>query len=462
MVRLFHIHYPARTLFLAVSEAGLLAAAMVAAFFLWFGRDAELPLVYEHGLAKAGFSTLVCMLCMYYFDLYSSSVLSNRRETLTRLVQVLGTVCLLMAASFYVYPGVRLGRGLFVTWLALAILLLAFWRTFFLALNSLPWFAQRTLVLGEGPLAVSLVREIRSRPELGLDLVGCVSTVEGDGFGIGLPRLGAVGDLEAVVRDHRVHRILLATRERGDNLPVAELLQLKSRGVVLQDGAELYEEVAGRVCLAALVPSQLLFIRGFHLSRAMSIYKRTLSIGGAIVGIVAAGPLMALIALAVRLDSAGPAIFRQKRVGRDGRVFTMYKFRSMWHDPEANGGARPATADDERITRVGRWLRRTRLDELPQLFNILRGDMYFIGPRPFTPELEQTFSQQIPYYTYRWTMRPGATGWAQVQHGYCETLDDNRAKLSYDLFYIKNISFGLDSMILVQTAKILLLGRGAR
>jgi lipopolysaccharide/colanic/teichoic acid biosynthesis glycosyltransferase len=171
---------------------------------------------------------------------------------------------------------------------------------------------------------------------------------------------------------------------------------------------------------------------------------------------------MMIVALAIRLDSPGPILFRQKRVGRAGKQFTIFKFRTMVNGSDSHGVWKPAEKRDCRFTRLGRWLRRTRLDELPQLYNILRGDMYFIGPRPFTPNLENDFSNQISFYSYRWRIKPGATGWAQTQRGYCSSLEDNAEKLSYDLYYIKNLSVGLDCLILFQTVKILLLGRGSR
>jgi lipopolysaccharide/colanic/teichoic acid biosynthesis glycosyltransferase len=171
---------------------------------------------------------------------------------------------------------------------------------------------------------------------------------------------------------------------------------------------------------------------------------------------------MLLIAIAIRLDSPGPALFRQKRIGKNGKVFTLYKFRSMRVDADHDGFPRPVEKDDQRLTRVGCWLRRSRMDELPQLYNILRGDMYFIGPRPFVVEQERELGRQIAYYRYRWTVKPGATGWAQIHRGYCSTLDDNTEKLAYDLYYIKNVSVGLDLLILFETVKILLLGRGSR
>jgi lipopolysaccharide/colanic/teichoic acid biosynthesis glycosyltransferase len=194
----------------------------------------------------------------------------------------------------------------------------------------------------------------------------------------------------------------------------------------------------------------------------MLVYKRIFSIVLSLVALVFALPLMAIIAIAIRLDSRGPAIFRQKRMGRGGKIFTLYKFRSMHEGADRGGGPHPAQQNDPRVTRVGRWIRPPRLDELPQLYNILRGDMYFVGPRPFVPVEEEKLLEQIPFYAQRLTVKPGATGWAQVHRGYCATLEDNIEKLEYDLFYIKNASVGLDVLTVLTTLKILLLGRGGR
>jgi len=243
---------------------------------------------------------------------------------------------------------------------------------------------------------------------------------------------------------------------------VETLLAAKARGVIVDNGPEFYEAVVGRVDLSSLLPTMLLFSEGFRASRLRMLYKRAASLVLSSIGLIVAFPVMAVIAIAIRLESPGPIIFRQKRVGQNGKLFTLYKFRSMYDGAGAEGKLQPAQHNDARFTRIGKWLRRTHLDELPQLFNILRGDMHFIGPRPFAEGEEQELVQKIPFYSKRWTVRPGATGWAQVRNGYNETLEDNMRKLSYDLYYIKNISVGLDFLIALETIKILLLGRGGR
>jgi exopolysaccharide biosynthesis polyprenyl glycosylphosphotransferase len=265
-----------------------------------------------------------------------------------------------------------------------------------------------------------------------------------------------------LVKVHRPNRIIVAFGERRGKLPVEALLQLKSSGIRVQEGSEVFESVTGRVPLESLHLSWLLFSPGFRVSSPLLIYKRISSFILSAIGLVLSLPVMVLIALAIRLDSPGPVIFRQKRVGGAGKVFTLYKFRTMVDGADQNGNHYPAELTDKRFTRVGRLLRRTHLDELPQFFNILRGDMHVVGPRPFVPDQEQECIEKIPYYRQRWVIKPGATGWAQVNRGYNATIEDNKEKLAYDLFYIKNISIGLDLLILLQTIKILLLGRGGR
>lgn len=463
MVRLFNVHFASRTLLLVASEAVLISLALLGAIILRFRGDVEMALLYEGGVLRIGIASLVLMVCMHYYDLYDSLVIRRPVEVLTRLVQVLGTASIILAGLYYIYPDVQLGRGPFMLWILLAGVILVGWRLLFLALNKQARLTDRTVLLGSGPMAISLSSEIEARPELGMKLVGFVEApAVGDRSMNGLQYLGDIPELPALVAQRQVNRVILTMSDRRGRLPVDMLLDLKGHGLVVQDAPEVYEAVTGRISLDSLRPSWLLFSEGFRVSYFLLFYKRLMSVLFSTLGIVATAPLMVLIALAIRLDSPGPAMFRQKRVGKDGKVFTMYKFRSMRLNADAGGNPKPAVKDDDRITRAGRWLRRLRLDELPQLFNIFKGDMYFIGPRPFVPYMEEQLSHQIPFYSQRWLMKPGATGWAQVRRGYCATLDDNVEKLGYDLFYIKNLSVGLDCLILFETVKILLLRRGGR
>ena len=459
MIRLFNAYFPTRTLLLTVTEALLVTLGFCLAVFVWAGTplDANIYLLYENGLGRIGLIVGVFLILMYYFDLYDSFVLGNRREVITRLVGVLGCAFVALALLYYIFPEVSLvGSSL---WLGVAIVAVAVpaWRNLFFVLNRSARFSERAIIYGDGPLADPLMREISHRAELGVRVVGFVGQSAPSVPGI--PQLE--GEIDDLAERQNVQRIVVTMADRRGRLPVEQLLKLKTRGVYIQDGPEYYENVTGKIPLESLHLSWLLFSPGFHVRAALRVYKRLFSLVLSAVAIVITAPLMVLAAIAIRLDSRGPAIFRQQRVGEHGRMFTVYKFRSMYKGSEKQQ-LTPAEQDDVRVTRVGKWLRRLRIDELPQLFNILKGDMAFVGPRPFVPEQEQECAERIPFYRERWLVKPGATGWAQINRGYNATLEDNREKLAYDLFYIKNMSFGLDLYVMFATLKILLLGRGGR
>jgi len=464
LIRLLHAYFPARTLVLGISEACLIALAFIAATVARLGAsDATLMLNYEQGFSKILLVAATFIICMYYFDLYDSSILMNRREVLTRVIQVLGTVCILLALLYYLYPPLQLGRGIFLIGLSFVSMILFCWRRFFLMVNSLPQFAERAVIVGEGPLARQLLSEMGSRPELGLRVVARLSeSVSQNGMPKGTNGDGSIAELERYIDLHRVNRVIIAMVDRRGKLPVNQLLSMKGRGVFIQDGTELYEAITGKIPIESLHLGWLLFSPGFHVSRALMFYKRILSMFLSGVGLLVSLPLIPFIALAIKLTSPGPVLYRQKRVGQDGSVFSCLKFRTMRADAEADSGPTWASDNDPRITSMGRFLRISRLDEIPQLWNVLKGDMSLVGPRPERPQFVDWLKQEIPYYGLRHTIRPGITGWAQVRYKYGNTVDDAKEKLQYDLFYIKNISLGLDLLIIFKTIKTILWARGAR
>jgi exopolysaccharide biosynthesis polyprenyl glycosylphosphotransferase len=400
---------------------------------------------------------------MYYFDLYNSSILRSRREVVIRLIQVLGTVYSLSVLLYYLYPPLELGRGIFVIGLVFTAFLLLLWRELFLMINRVPEFSSRTLILGDSPMGQSLMRELALRPELGMCVVGQLDTLEsGQDRWTQISNDARTERLLSSVKYYGPDHIVVALGERRGCLPVDTLLQLKSEGISIHDSAELYEAVTGMIPLDAFRLSWLLFSPDFRVSRRIPVARRAASLLLSFTCVVVTSPLMAFIALAIFLDSRGPVIFKQKRVGQHGKQFTLYKFRTMRVNPEGDRCSRPTEVADARFTRIGRILRRMRLDELPQLVNILIGDMAFVGPRPFVPSEEEECVQHIPHYRHRWAIRPGVTGWAQVNRGYNVTIEDNKQKLAYDLYYIKNQSIGLDLLILLKTMKVALLGLGSR
>ncbi len=441
----------------------LIVAGLFIALALGFPHTAATSFNYSHASLRIALAGAVCMMFMYYFDLYESQVLANLWQVVGRLSQVLGTACLVLAAVYYAYPSIELNREILFVGILVIGLSLVGWRKLFLMLNRLAPFAERTIFLGSGPLSPCLVEELQRCPELGLRLIGYIGDLPQNMNGKnGLARLDGLDRTMEVIRRERVTRVIVTMEERRGRLPLDLLLLMKSQGITVDDGAEIYEKVTGKVPLTCLRPGGFVFSPHFRISRVVELYKRAFSILFSALGFVITLPLMGLIALAIHLDSPGPALFRQTRIGKLGRPFVLFKFRSMRINADEDGIPRPVQENDHRLTRLGRWLRKTRLDELPQLYNILRGEMCFVGPRPFVPQQEEELAKQIPFYGYRWAVKPGATGWAQVHRAYCATLEDNEEKLAFDLFYIKNMSIGLDFLVIFQTLKILLLGRGAR
>jgi sugar transferase (PEP-CTERM system associated) len=472
LIRLLHTYFPSRTIFLGVSEACLVAVAFLVATVLWFGaQDATVVLSYEQGFFKILVVAAVFITCMYYFDLYDSSILSNRREVLIRLAQVPGTMCILLAVVYYLYPPLKLGRGIILIGLLFVVIILLFWRGLFLEFNARPQFAERTMIFGDEPSTLRLFRELNTRPELGLRVVGRVLVAGRGSYELDCEDStsngaceGALTDEEflAAIRRKRVNRIIVALDDRRGRLPVELLLSLKSRGVLIQDGTEFYEQITGKIPIESLRLGALLFSSGFHISRFLEIYKRAASILVSIVGLILTLPMLPFVALAIKLTSPGCLLYRQRRVGQNDKVFYCYKFRTMRADAEADTGPTWVGDEDPRITSVGRFLRSTRLDEIPQLWNVLKGDMSLVGPRPERPEFIEWLKKEIPYYNLRHTVRPGITGWAQTRYKYGNSIEDTTEKLRYDLFYIKNMAPGLDALILFQTIKTILLARGAK
>jgi sugar transferase (PEP-CTERM system associated) len=472
LIRLLHAYVPRRTLLLGISEACLITLALVASALARLGAgEARFMLTYQNGSLKILFVSVAFLTCMYYFDLYDSAIVSNRREALVRLIQVLGVAYIALGLLYYLYPPVRLGRGIFHLGFLFVGLLLLLWRRLFSVINSTQRLAERVVILGEGSLADSLLREIEMRPELGIRVAGRAHMrVNGKHAGdreIGplpftLSEAGFCEDLAAGRPIRGIDRIVVAMEERRGKLPVDLLLSLKNRGVQVQDGNDVYESITGKVPIESIRLSWLLFSPGSHASRFVLMSMRFASVVISIAGLVISLPLLLLVILAIKLSSPGGVLYWQNRVGRDDKVFRCYKFRTMRSDAEADTGPTWAEDDDPRVTPVGRLLRKTRIDEIPQLLNVLKGDMSLIGPRPERPEFVAALNEKIPYYHLRHSVRPGITGWAQILYKYGSSVEDAKEKLRYDLYYIKNTSVGLDLLIVLNTIKIVLVGRGAK
>jgi sugar transferase (PEP-CTERM system associated) len=348
--------------------------------------------------------------------------------------------------------------------LVLISVFLILWHTLLRLYFGIRTPRSNVLVLGTGRLARELVSEILRHPELGMGICGFVDdNPDLLGKSIVNPRvIGLCADLASVVAKNKVDRVVVELQDRRGRLPIEHLLQLKTRGVAIEEATSLYERISGKIAIENLKPSWMIFNAGFQVSRTALFQKRFLSIAVSVVLLILLFPLALLIMALIKLDSAGPVFFRQDRVGQNGKIFTLWKFRSMRADAEKETGpvwATPGT--DSRVTRIGKILRRTRLDEVPQLINVLRGDMSMVGPRPERPHFVKELASMIPFYQIRHAVKPGVTGWAQINYEYGSSVRDAVEKLQYDLFYIKHMSWLLDTVIVFETIKTVLVRRGS-
>jgi sugar transferase (PEP-CTERM system associated) len=458
VIRLFKVYYPLRTLVLLVGEAMIVWLSFVMGTMLQNREDSWLLLNVENGYVKILAVTGVVLIISHWFDLYDSASLGAKWDQIFRLLLVLGFVSLALSAVGFLYPSLLPGNGSALAGLVILTFTLLGWRGAYFWMVKQPFLRERVYVLGTGERAQRLVTGLRERLTLGIEVVGWTGDFTGE-----LSRDSVASHLLGVASEAKgIHRVIVAMPNRRGTLPVEELLDLRLGGVKVEEATSWLEKITGRIEVEQLYPSWLIFADGFRFSSTFRLLRRALNFSVALLGLILASPLLPFIVIAVRLDSSGPILYRQQRVGRRGQVFYCYKFRTMRVDAEADTGATWASDDDPRITRVGKFLRSSRLDEIPQLWCVLKGDMHFVGPRPERPEFVEWLSKEIPYYGVRHVVRPGITGWAQVQYKYGNTLADAREKLQYDLFYIKNASLGLDLLIMFQTIKIVLLGRGAQ
>jgi sugar transferase (PEP-CTERM system associated) len=463
MMRLFKVFFPTSVLALIISEALLIFGCYIAATYILISVEASTYLLYEGGLGRIAVVVALIMIGLYFSDLYTTVRIQSRIALLQQICMVLGAAFLAQAVISYVNRGWTLPRWLMIIGSSFALVGISLWRMAFSRL----WAAigkQKILFLGASPTMFELAKHIEEHPELGFAVTGYLDE-DPSSAGSADPavrRLGCLEDIRTVSSSIQPDRVVVAMRERRQKLPVNELLEMRFSGIQTEEAVHLYEATFGRICSREIRPSHLIFSTELG-PRKHSVQMQTLySTSIAVVATVVTLPIMALVAILVKVSSPGPILLRQKRVGLHDEPFTVLKFRSMYRDAEARTGAIWAAKNDPRITPLGRWLRLLRLDELPQLFNVLRGEMSIVGPRPERPEFVTMLSEQIPFYRQRHYVKPGITGWAQINYKYGDTIEDTIVKLEYDLYYIKHLSPMLDLYILFNTLKTMLLFRGAQ
>ncbi len=459
MIRLFRVFIPASVVALLFSEIILILGCYVLAIY-FLGLDPSFFLFEEGNYWKLLIVAATIILGLYFQDLYGDLRITANVLLVQQVCLAVGLSLLISAFIGYIDPTALLGRSLMMIGSTGVVVLLPLWRIFFWRYVIAGLRSERVLLLGNSSILGEVITVLLARPEFGYKLVGYLCEDQPCDFPI--PCLGTISEVRAVCEQHRPMRIVVGMAERRNRLPVQDLLEIRFGGVFVEDAADTYEMALHRVCSSKIQPSQLIFSSMLGPRRNALTLQVFYSLIFSIIGLIVAAPLMLLIALAVKLTSKGPVLYRQLRVGMNGRVFTIYKFRSMYVNAEARTGAIWAAKNDPRITPLGNWLRKLRLDELPQLWNVLKGDMAAVGPRPERPEFVEMLAQQIPYYRQRLAVKPGITGWAQINHKYGDTLVDSMIKLEYDLYYIKHLAPALDFYIIFHTMKVMLLSKGAQ
>lgn len=455
-----------RTIGLLAADLAIIYGSIVLALYLRLGiSGADYQLNENNGWLKIALATLVCTLILYFYDLYDFTVMSNRRELILRLVQALGIAWVILALLFYFVPPLLIGRGVSVISVPLVLGALLGWRVAIHYLTGHPEIGERILVFGTGQTARETAEAVWKRRDAGYRIVGFVTEngispqTKIDGISV----LGTTDQLESIIKKESIDRLVVAVRERRGNFPTETLLKMSLAGdVTIEECTSFFERVTGQVHVDMLRPSWLIFAGRRKDSRLKNALRETVHRSLAVVGLVLSLPIAILTAILIKLESCGPVFYKQERVGKNGKIFKVIKFRSMRSDAEKDGKPVWAVANDDRVTRVGKIIRKLRIDEIPQFWNIIKGDMSFVGPRPERPHFVKQLAQEIPFYEHRHLVAPGLTGWAQIKYPYGASVEDARQKLQYDLYYIKNQSLALDLVIIFETIKTVLFGKGGR
>ncbi len=465
MITLENRFFPVRSAICFIIEGGIIILSVLSGFLFIkaIGRAGEITLV--DVLIRGVVVAVFCQSCMYMLDLYDLRQSPSWGELFFSLVFAVGIVCIGIGMISYIHPrfGIE-GEMYYITILFVACLLLVWRASFAYYLENISP-RETVLIVGTGQAARQMGNEILGSKQLGLKLVGFIGETDGENGTEAIDGsmvLGGYNVIPDIVREKKVKKVVVAIDERRGGSPVGELLDIKVRGCEVVEWQPFFERLSGRIPIDNLSPSFFIFNEGFRKSRTLLIPRRIASQVLSFFAIILLSPVFLIVGILIKLDSPGPVIYSQERVGQYGRVFRIYKFRSMRKDAEKDGAPRWASKDDARITRFGRIIRGLRFDELPQLFNVLIGDIDLVGPRPERPEFVEKLQKIIPYYSLRHTLKPGLTGWAQVMFMYSGSIEESKEKLQYDLFYIKNMSLKLDLLIMFRTFKIVLLGRGAR
>jgi sugar transferase (PEP-CTERM system associated) len=465
MLRLFKQYYPIRNLFFIVGEFLLIYGAVLASAGVIHYPD--LYIIDYWLYLKVLLVATVCQTCLYYNDLYDLTVINGFAELGIRLLQALGVAAIILAIIYFLLPETIIGRGVFALSVLITLFFIIFWRFCYTLALRHGWLDQKIVLLGWSELGYSIVREITAKRDCGYTIGAVVRGKNRENSCAEaispcfLVRENFEGLCE-LAKELGIKKIVVALHERRGAFPMKELLKCRVDGIEIIEGNTFYEMLTGKLIVSLINPAWLIFSDGFKKRLGHRIFKRTMDLIFATLLLIPCLPVILLVAILIKIDSRGPVIFSQERVGENRKPFMVHKFRSMVADAETKSGPVWAKTNDDRITRVGHVIRKLRIDEIPQLWNVLVGEMSFVGPRPERAFFVKKLEDSIPYYGERFSVKPGITGWAQVSYGYGATIEDAIEKLNYELFYIKNMSFFMDLVVVMKTVKTVLFGKGAR
>lgn len=460
MPTLFNKYYPVRKILFFFGEGALIFASVLGILVFFSSWRIFLIAPSEYTL-RAMAVTLIFQLTLYFYDLYDLRKPGTTTDTFIRMMQAFGVGCIFLALLYTVCPSMIIATTIF-WWSYLIICASLFaWRSLYYLVLEKKLFARQVVLIGTGETAERIVEEIKGNHEAGFVIAALVGPTTPAFDHEGIPVVASLTEVDRTPRSAGIDRIVVALDDRRGTMPIAELLHSKLRGRIIEDGVTFYEAITGKILVEKVNPAWLIFSEGFDYGRLTYLIKRVLDLTLAAVGPCLSLPITLLTALLIKAESPGPVFYRQERVGERGKVFPIIKFRSMRQDAEKNGAVW-ARENDSRVTRVGGFIRKVRIDEIPQMWNVIRGQMSFVGPRPERPVFVEQLVEKLPYYSLRHAAKPGITGWAQVCYPYGASEEDALRKLEYDLYYIKHQSIFLDLLIIFRTAKTVLFRKGSR
>ena len=460
MPYLFNKYYPLRNIFFVFGEGVLIFIVIngVVAILAGYGDASTIPV----NISRALLVTVIFQICLYYFDMYDFSTIGSFSDNATRITQAFGVGCILLAGAYYLFPSATISFRTFLISYAAICFSIFLWRFYYTQILEKNMFTQHILLIGTGNIAQAITMEIESRMDSGYSISAVVGKKSPS---FNYPQDVNFSDdylkIPEITHNNKIEKIVVALDDRRGQTPINELLNCKLDGIKITPGIEFYEELTGKILVTNVNPDWLIYSDGFQKEKITLLAKRLMDFSVSLVGLILTLPIIAISALIIKLESTGPVLYSQERVGKKGKTFWIYKFRSMTCDAEKNGPVW-AEENDCRVTRFGSFIRKIRIDEIPQLWNILKGEMSFVGPRPERPYFVEQLKKKIPYYSLRYNVKPGLSGWAQISYRYGASEEDALRKLEYDLYYIKNLSFRMDVMIAFQTIKIILFQKGSR